>query len=373
MELLRKTCAEINLDALKHNVEVAQTALRDGVEMMAVVKADAYGHGAAIFCRYLMEYGVRRFAVAALNEAVELRLALPDAEVLVLGVTPDELLPVVAQHRITQTVYTFRQAKILSDFGVGAKIHLKLDTGMNRLGYMPCEESLDEIERIFALPSLEVEGIFSHLALADREHDLGQFHLFTEFTDAMAARGLRVRFRHICDGIAMVRYPEMQLDMVRPGGVLYGFNASLPVRPVMTFKSSIVRVHTVPAGAGVGYDMLDPADHERVIATLPYGYSDGAPRAMSCGKGYVTVHGQRAPYIGLLCMDMCMVDVTGIENVCEGDEVVIFGSGENDMTFPEAARICGYNRNGVQSGIARRVPRVYLRGGEVLCERDYLL
>lgn len=373
MELLRKTRVEIDLDALGHNVEVVRNALRPGVEMMAVVKADAYGHGAANLCRYMMEYGVRRFAVAALNEAVELRRALPEAEVLVLGVTPDELLPVAAKNRITQTVFSFRQAKILSDCGVNAKVHLKLDTGMHRLGFVPNEASLAEVARIFALPSLEIEGIYSHLALTDHEHDLLQFRRFTEFTDAMAERGMRVRFRHICDGIGTVRYPEMQLDMVRPGAAFYGFNASLPVRPIMTFKSVVGRVHTVPAGDGVGYDMLEPADHDRVIATLPFGYSDGCPRAMSHGAGYLTVHGQRARYIGLLCMDMCMVDVTGIENVCEGDEVVIFGSGEQDMTFPAAAGICGFNRNGLQSNIARRVPRVYLRGGEVVCARDYLL
>lgn len=368
MKLLRVTQARIDLDALQNNVETVRAWAQ--TELMAVVKADAYGHGAPAMMHYMLGMGVRHFAVASLNEAVELRRRNPTGDVLILGHTPDALLPEAAACGAAQTVFSLHQAEILSALGGGAKIHIKLDTGMHRLGFSPDEKSLEEVERIFALPGIEVEGIYSHLALKDEESDLRQFALFTAFTEEMEKRGLHVRYRHICDGIGNYRYPRMHLDMVRPGGAFYGFNELPGLRPVMTLRSQVASLCRVPAGEGVGYDLLDPAEHDRVIATLPFGYSDGVPRNLSHGVGHVVICGKRAPIVGLMCMDMCMVDVTGIENVSEGDEVFIFGGHELALTFPQTASLCNMNRNGVQSGIARRVPRVYLRGGRVVEIRE---
>lgn len=364
MGLLRATQARIDLDALRHNVETVRAATP--AELMAVVKADAYGHGAPVMMHYMLEMGVRRFAVASLNEAVELRRRNAGGEVLILGHTPDRLLPMAAGCGAAQTVFSLRQAEILSASGEKAKIHLKVDTGMHRLGFAPDERSLGEVERIFALPGLEVEGVYSHLALKDRQSDERQFALFTAFTGEMERRGLHVRYRHICDGLGCCRYRHMHLDMVRPGAAFYGFGELAGLRPVMTLRSQVACVRSVPAGEGVGYDLFDPAPRDRRIATLPFGYADGVPRSLSHGAGHVVIRGQKAPFVGLLCMDMCMVDVTDIEGAAEGDEVFVLGGHEKALTFSETAGLCDMNRNGVQSGISRRVPRLYRRGGETV-------
>ena len=368
MNMLRTTQAYIDLDALQGNADAVWASTR--AEVMAVVKADAYGHGAPALVYSLSQMGVQRFAVAALSEAVEVRCRCPQADVLVLGYTPDALLPAAVECGAAQTIFSLHQAEILSALGKNARVHLKLDTGMHRLGFAPDEQALEEVQKIYSLPSLTVEGVYSHLALRDRESDERQFAAFTAFTDELARRGLRVGLRHICDGLGTARYQHMHLDMVRPGGAFYGYGELPGLRPVLTLRSQVACVRSVPAGEGVGYDLLDAADHDRLIATLPFGYSDGVPRQLSHGVGHVVIRGQKAPYTGLLCMDMCMVDVTGIAGVREGDEVFVFGGHPDAMTFPQVAAMCNMNRNGLLSGIARRVPRGYMRGGDVIEVRD---
>lgn len=359
---LRTTQAVVDLNALENNVrrvrEQAET------EIMAVIKADAYGHGACAMKDALQELGVGRFAVAALNEAFELLRQGP-GRVMILGYTPDSLLSEAADMGAELTVCSLHQAELLSGLVRRARVHIKVDSGMHRLGFSPDEDSLAQAAGIFALPGIEVGSVYTHLALKDRESDERQFAVFSEFCARLFERTGRPVPRHVCDGLGMCRYPHMRLDMVRPGGALYGFGEVSGLRPVMTLRSQVACVHTVPAGEGVGYDLLNPASHTRRIATLPFGYSDGVPRSLSCGAGHVVIRGQKAPFAGLLCMDMCMADVTGIEGVREGDEVFVIGGHENAMTFPGIAAQCGLNRNGVQSGIARRVPRVYMKGNEV--------
>lgn len=372
MELMRTTRCEINLDKLNRNIQRLKQEIGPDVEPMAVIKADAYGHGAAMMMGYMMKYGVRYFAVATLNEAMELRRAHKDGEVLVLGLSPDELIHYGAENNIIQTIESYHQAKILSDLGLKAKIMIKMDSGMHRLGYRLCDAAIDEVVAISKLPGLDLRGIFTHLALKDQEADNWQWNNFQKFITACEDRGVVFPYKSICDGIATIRYPEMRLNMVRPGSFFYGFNPHIAdLEPIMELKSAIVHLQTVPAGEGLGYDLSDAADHDRVIATLPFGYVDGCPRAMSHYHGWVTVRGVRCPFVSLMCMDQATIDVTDVPGVEVGDDVVIFGT-ESGMTYPEGAKISDFNRNGLQAATPRRVPKLYFEGGKLVAWRDYM-
>ena len=375
MEHLRSTRAEINLDPLAYNINTLQTLLGPQTDIMAIIKADCYGHGAVVMMEYMLKYGLRYFGVATLSEALELRRFHKEGELLVLGLSPDHLLHYGVEHDITQTCCSFRQAKVLSDCACStpAKIQIKVDTGMHRLGFAPTEESMDIVAEIAALPNIAITGIFSHLTLASREDDLLQGARFQHFIDGCKARG--VSFRHISldDGITAVRYPELRYNMVRPGSFLYGFNPHLScLKPLMQLKSEIVHLQRLPAGEPLGYYLSDAADHERTIATLPFGYVDGVPRALSHGRGWCVVKQTRCPIVGLMCMDQCMIDVTDVPDVRIGDEVLIFSHLDSAMPYQQAADLCDFNRNGLQAAIPRRVPKVYFENGVEVAYRDYL-
>ena len=376
MEHLRSTRAEINLDNLKYNIDRCRQEIGPDVEPMAIIKADCYGHGAVIMMEYMMKYGLRYFGVASLNEAMELRRFHKDGEALVLGLSSDYMLKYGVDNNITQACCSLRQAKILSEYATAekkAKIQIKVDTGMHRLGFAPTEESMDIVKEIFALPNLDIVGIFSHLALETKEDDYRQWKKFQYFIDGCEARGLTFPFKSINDGIGTIRYPEMRYNMVRPGSFFYGFNPHLTdLKPLMELKSDIVHLQVLPAGEGIGYGLDDAADHDRVIATLPFGYVDGVPRAMSHYQGWTTVKGVKCPFVGLLCMDQAMIDVTDVPDVKIGDEVVVFSANKGGMTYPEGAKISNFNRNGLQAALPRRVPKVYFENGVEVAYRDYM-
>ena len=376
MEHLRSTRAEINLDNLKYNIDRCRQEIGPDVEPMAIIKADCYGHGAVIMMEYMMKYGLRYFGVASLNEAMELRRFHKDGEILVLGLSPDSLLHYGVENNITQACCSLRQAKILSECATPekpAKIQIKVDTGMHRLGFAPTEESMDIVKEIFALPNLDIVGVFSHLALETREQDYDQWKKFQYFIDGCEKRGMTFRFKSINDGIGTIRYPEMRYNMVRPGSFFYGFNPHLTdLKPLMQLKSDIVHLQVLPAGEGLGYGLDDAADHDRIIATLPFGYVDGVPRAMSHYQGWVSVKGVKCPIVGLMCMDQCMIDVSDVPDVAIGDEVVIFSHETCAMTYPEGAKISNFNRNGLQAALPRRVPKVYFENGVEVDYRDYM-
>lgn len=377
MEHLRTTRAEINLDNLKYNIGVLRQELGPEVEPMAIIKADAYGHGAVMMMGYMMKYGLRYFGVASLNEALELRRAHKDGEILVLGLSPDHLLHYGAENNIIQTICSLRQAKRLSEdcgrLGITGRIKIKVDTGMHRLGFAPTEESMDIVAEIAKLPALKLDGIFSHLALETHDDDYRQWARFQQFIEGCEKRGVTFPLKSIDDGIGAIRYPEMRYNMVRPGSFFYGFNPHIPtLRPVMELKSEIVHLQVLPAGEGIGYGLDDKADHDRVIATLPFGYVDGAPRALSHYQGWCTVKDVKCPIVGLMCMDQAMIDVSDVPDVQIGDEVVVFSQEHNAMTYPEGAKITNFNRNGLQAALARRVPKVYFEGGKEVAYRDYL-
>ncbi len=376
MEHLRSTRAEINLDNLKYNIDRCREEIGPDVEPMAIIKADCYGHGAVVMMEYMMKYGIKYFGVASLNEAMELRRFHKEGEVLVLGLSSDYMLKYGVDNDITQACCSLRQAKILSEYATAekkAKIQIKVDTGMHRLGFAPTEESMDIVKEIAALPNLDIVGVFSHLALETREDDYRQWEKFQYFIDGCEKRGVTFPLKSINDGIGTIRYPEMRYNMVRPGSFFYGFNPHLTdLKPLMELKSEIVHLQMLPAGEGIGYGLDDAADHDRIIATLPFGYVDGVPRAMSHYQGWTSVKGVKCPFVGLLCMDQAMIDVTDVPDVAIGDEVVIFSADKGGMTYPEGAKISNFNRNGLQAALPRRVPKVYFENGVEVAYRDYL-
>ena len=364
--LLRDTYVKIDLCAISHNMKNIKAMAGEGVDVMAVIKADGYGHGSIKIAQTLMESGASCLAVATLSEALELRFHYRDYPIFILGHTPDRLLELAVKNDIIQTIFSAAQAKILSDIartlGVKARVHIKVDTGFHRLG----TQSVDEIVRICSFEHLDVEGIFSHLALAGDEENELQYRKFTDILSEAELRGCSFRYRHIADSIASVDYPQYHMNMIRPGALLYGLRGyhkgSIDVRQALSFVSHISQIHHVKKGEGAGYDYIWRAPHDARIATIPFGYADGYPRSMNKG-GYVTIRGVKCPVIGIICMDQCMADISDVPEAQEGDMVIIYGDGsENTMSIDEAARIAGTNKNEIVSRISARPPRIYHTG-----------
>lgn len=362
--VIRDTCVEIDLCAIAHNIENIKEMVGENVDVMAVIKADGYGHGSCSIAPILMEHGASYLAVATLSEALELRNAYSDYPVFILGHTPDRLLDFVVENNITQTVFSLTQAEKLSGIAkkadISTKIHIKVDTGFHRLG----TKSVDEIVNICSLPNLDVEGIFSHLALAGDSENQLQYEKFTKIISQAESLGCCFRYKHIADSIACVDYPQYHMNMVRPGALLYGLKGyhkgSIDVRQALSFVSRISQIHDIPKGDGAGYDFIWKAPHATRIATVPFGYADGYPRNMNNG-GYVTIRNVKCPIIGIICMDQCMVELTGVPDAEEGDLVIIYGDGSNNtMSIDEAAKISHTNKNEIVSRISARPPRIYI-------------
>ncbi|MBQ1391624.1 MAG: alanine racemase [Firmicutes bacterium] len=366
--ILRDTKIVIDLARISQNVRLIKDMVGPDVALMAVVKANAYGLGIVPMAPVILKSGADYLAVATLTEAVQIKEAYPDFPVFILGHTPDRMLDVVAELDIAQTIFSLHQAELLSQEalkrGRRAKIHIKVDTGFHRLGKVPTDEFAAEIKAMFALPGIEVEGIFSHLALASEEDDIKQYEVFTTFLAKLKEMGCHFKYEHIADSIACVDYPGFRMNMVRPGALIYGMRGFhvgfLPVEPAITFQSAISQLHAVKTGEGVGYDFLWRAERDSLVATLPFGYADGYPRQMR-DKGYVVINGVKAPLIGVLCMDQVMADVTDVPNVQEGDVAIIYGDGtDGAMTFQEAADLLGTNKNDVLCRLTTRPPREYV-------------
>ena len=379
--LLRDTIVEVNLDNIAYNVKKIKEIIGDEVFIAAVVKANGYGHGAVDIAPTIMENGGDYLAVATLTEALELRNHYEDYKIMIMGYTPDEYLDYVVNNNITQTIFSLKQAKILDDAGKKYNkqpvVHIKYDTGFNRLGFKDCQESIDEIDKIFELENVNVEGIFSHFALAGRKEDDEQYSKLMNAIKQLEDRGRKFKFKHICDSISGIDYPEYRLNMIRPGAILYGLKSykdeSIALKQALTFKTKIYYIKTLEAGEGVSYDYLWKADKKRIIGTLPFGYADGYPRNLR-DKGEVTIHGKKAPIIGVICMDQCMVDLTDIKEAKVGDEVIIYGDGtENTFDIHQISQLAGTNKNEIVCRITRRTPRVYIKDGKVVKVLNYLI
>ena len=357
---------EVDEDALIYNYRLAKSLCQEDTAFICVVKANAYGLGLRRTAETLHEAGAAWFAVAAPEEAYIVRKAVPDAHILLMGPAGEAELPFLIKEDISLTVGTVLDAERASNAAAAlhkkALVHVKLDTGLHRLGFTDAKEGL----KIKNLPGLTFEGIYSHLALRSREQSMEQERQFTAFADELAAGGLRPLMRHLVDSIGLTRYPEWQMDAVRVGAFLYG---NVPVswerfsegKNVVTFKARVTRVDWVKAGEGVGYDDT-PLSRDTRVATLSVGYIDGYPRCLS-HKGFVALHGKRALVLGLVCMDQMMIDVTDIPEAREGDAVTLLG-GEIDLR--EYAKWGDLNRNECLGIIGRRVPRVYFRDGKIV-------
>ena len=355
---------EVDEDALLYNYRLAKSLCEDKTVFMCVVKANAYGLGLARTVETLRGAGAEWFAVAAPEEAYIVRKAAPDAHILLLGPAGEGELPYLIGQGISLTVGSVEEAKRASraaeKAGKRALAHVKLDTGLHRLGFTEAGEAL----KIKDLPGLEFEGMYSHLALRSREQSMEQERLFTAMANEIEAGGLRVRLRHLVDSIGLTRYPQWQMDAVRVGAFLYG---NVPVKwerfsegkSVVRFKARVTRVSWVKAGEGVGYDDT-PLTRDTQVATLSVGYIDGYPRSLS-QKGFVALHGKKAPVLGLVCMDQMMIDVTDIPETKAGDAVTLLGDA---IDLRDYAQWGNLNRNECMGIIGRRVPRVYFREGK---------
>lgn len=381
--------AEVDLDALAHNFRLLQQHAGSAA-VCAVVKAGAYGHGDGIVCRTLADAGAKWFAVSCLAEALHLRSGGVTGEILILGHTDPACAATLACHRLTQAVFSPEYARALSDAALEAncrvRCHLKIDTGMGRLGFIArCEDDipacLEQLEACFALDGLEITGMFQHFAVADShavedvEYTGRQHDLFVQVKTEVEARGHQLRTVHCCNSAALVEHPEWSMDMVRPGIVLYGCDPSDEVhldglRPVLTLKTVVSQVKELLPGQALSYGLQFTADSPRKVATLCVGYADGYPRLLS-GKGVCSIGGHSAPVLGRVCMDQMMVDVTGLDDVKEGDEAVVFG-GPGADSLNDVANKVGSIPYEIMCGLALRVPRVYLREGRCVAVADYL-
>lgn len=380
-QLIRDTYVEINLDNIAYNMKKIKDVVGKDVAVAAVVKANAYGHGAVDIAPTIMENGGDYLAVATLSEALELRKHYSTYNIFIMGYTPDEYLEHVVINNITQTVFSYRQAELLNDLGKKhnkkPKIQIKYDTGFNRLGFKDCQESINEIDDIFKLNNIEIEGIFSHFALAGRLEDDIQYEKLMNVVKKFESRGKQFKYKHICDSISGIDYPEYRLNMIRPGAIIYGLKSykdeSVVLKQAMTFKTKIYHIKTLEKGEGVSYDYMWKADKKRLVGTLPFGYADGYPRNMR-DKGFVTIHGKKAPILGVICMDQCMVDLTDIPEARVGDEAIIYGDGTNNtIDIHEMSKLAGTNKNELVCRITMRTPRVYIKDGKIYKILNYLL
>ena len=383
---LKRTWAEIDLDAVAHNYHQLRRHVGENVKFLGVVKADAYGHGAVHVGRVLQEEGADYLAVSSADEAMELRENGITMPILILGHTPKEQVGRLIDLHVTQAVSC--QAKALEYSAEAVKhggtltVHIKVDTGMSRLGYLCDGAHFDTgVENICAdcaLPNLNVEGIFTHFAVAD-ESDEGsvsytkaQLELFRRVIGAVEKRrGVRFAIHHCANTGAVACYPETYMDMVRPGLLLYGcgeFAAKLGLRPAMTLKTTVSTIKTYAPGTDISYGRMYTTERTTRMGVVPYGYADGFFRTLSNRCAFMTADGA-APQRGRICMDMCMVDLTDCPHVQVGDELEIFGANNSVNDFAALAGTIPYE---LICAVSKRVPRVYLRGGEVV-DRELLL
>lgn len=370
--------ADIDLDAIRHNMEEMYRLIDPHTKLMAVIKTDGYGHGAIPIARELetLDY-VYGYAVAAEEEALALREDDIKKPILILGYTFPEQYETLLHAQITPAIFTMEAAKLLSETAgrlqTTAHIHIKLDTGMGRVGFLVSEESADVIAQIAKLPHIMIEGMFTHFAKADETDKTSANRQLSEFlrmAEFLEARGVHIPLKHCSNSAGILDLPQANLDIVRAGITLYGLHPSeevhlerMDMRPVMSLKSRVAHVKTLPAGYGISYGATYVTPDERRIATIPVGYGDGYARSLS-NQGDVLIRGRRAPICGRVCMDQFMVDVTDIPGVCVGDTVTLIGTdGEEHITLEELGEKSGRFNYEFACDLGKRIPRVFYKGG----------
>lgn len=374
MKSIRRTKAIVNVDSLYHNVLEFKKTCNPKTLIAGVLKANAYGHDLLQMATYFKDLKVDYFAVATLEEALFLRTHFESMPILVMGYTPDDDLEFSVINSITTTIFSIEQAKILNSFAkkhnIISKIHIKIDTGFHRLGYTDLNKAFFEILQINLFSNINIEGIFSHLALENKESDKIQYEKFISLINMLSLKQIDIPIKHICDSIGAVVYPEYHLDMVRVGALFYGYcsrETAFELKPVMSLQTEISSVKELNKGEGVSYDNLFRAPCNMKIATLPIGYADGLPRNIY-KKGFALVNNIKSPYIGLPCMDQCMIDISD-SNAKQGDTAILFGE---TLSLNELSKWCETNKNELLSRISMRVPRVFVKNNKIVKIVDYL-
>lgn len=386
-KILRPVWAEIDLDALAYNMKNIKTLAGDK-EVIAVVKADCYGHGSVDTAPVFLENGASRLAVAVLTEGIELRKSGITAPIMILGYTPEYLGEELIEYDLEQTVYSIEYAKELSQTALSlnkkAKIHIALDTGMGRIGFMPDEKSLKEVAEICSLPGLNVVGMFTHFSTADEEnkdytHD--QFEKYMNFARGLSELNINIPLKHVSNSGAIMDMPETfkDLDAVRAGIILYGYYPSdevkkenLALKPALKIKAKVAHVKTMDKNMYISYGRTFKTDRKSIIATIPIGYADGYSRLLMPGAK-VIVNGRFAPVVGRICMDQCMIDVTDSGEVKTGDEVIILGEcGNLKINADNYAEILGTINYEILCMFKHRIPKVYLKDNKPVIIRNYI-
>lgn len=382
---LRPVWAEIDLDNLAFNMQQIKS-VTSSEEIIAVVKADGYGHGALDIVPTLLDNGANGLAVAVIDEAIELRKGGVQCPIMILGFTNPSLLHNIIKYDIQQTVFTYDLALQLSQIAEKnnkvAKIHIAVDTGMRRIGFLPNEKSIEEVYKISKLPNIVIEGLFSHFSTADefdKYYSYYQLENYNWFYREMIKRGIKVNKRHIANSAAIIDMPYTHFEAVRAGIILYGYYPSdevtknkIQLKPVMSLKTNVVHIKTLPKGEYISYGRKFVTQKQSVIATLPVGYADGYTRLLG-NKAKVIIKGKFAPIVGRICMDQCMIDITEIPNVSIGDEVILMGEQDGlKFTAEDFADALGTISYEVTCMISKRVPRVYIKDDKVVKVRNFV-
>ena len=386
MNQYSRVYAEIDLDAVLYNMESMRGNIAENTKIMAVIKADGYGHGAVEIAEAIdhLDY-VFGYAVATVEEGLILRKHGIEKPILILGyVFPDQYEAMI-RAEIRPTVFTAEMAEELSEAaektGMDCKIHFAIDTGMGRIGYQVTEEAADEMTRLAKLPHIMVEGIFTHFAKADeieKEPTHRQIELFIHMIQMLEQRGVKIPIHHCSNSAGIVEIPEANMDLVRAGITLYGLwpsdevdKTKISIKPALSLITHVAYVKELEAGHSISYGGTYTTKETRKIATIPVGYADGYARSLS-NKGDVLIHGRRAPICGRVCMDQFMVDVTDIPDVTVGDEVILIGSaGEETITMEEVGAISGRFNYEFVCDLGKRIPRVYVHKGKVVGTKDH--
>lgn len=380
--------SEVNLDNIAHNVREIRRITNRKSEIMGVVKADAYGHGVMGVVKTLIDNGVSRLAVSMLDEAIQLRKYGVEVPILILSYTDPIRAEEIIINNVTQTVFSHDLANALSQaavrLGRSVKIHIKIDTGMGRVGFMPGYSAVKNVMEISKLPGIIIEGLFTHFACADEQdksYTYMQFERFMSICNELNRIGLYIPVKHAANSAAVIEFPEMHLDMVRPGLILYGMYPSsevsrdkIDLKPAMTLKANVILVKEVEKDTSISYGRMFTTNRTSKIATIPIGYADGFSRLLN-GKASVLINGEPAPVVGRICMDQCMVDITDLNSdVHVGDEVVIFGrQGDKEIKVEDVASAIGTINYEVVCLVGKRVPRFYFENGRISDVLNYLI
>lgn len=386
MKQYSRVYAKIDLDAIAFNMEQMHELLEEKTQIFAVVKTDAYGHGAVEIAKEIEGYDyLYGFCVATVEEAMILRRHLIQKPILILGYTFKEQYKTIVSYHLTPAVFTYDMAKDLSDEALlqqkTVDVHIKIDTGMSRIGLPVTKESATIVEAISKLPNLRIEGIFTHFSKADEIDKTcvnQQIEAFHQMVELVADKNVTIPYKHCSNSASIIDLPKANMDFVRAGITLYGLWPSdevlkerILLRPVLSLLSKVVYVKTIEAGTSISYGGTYVADSKRVIATIPVGYGDGYPRTLS-NKGWVLIKGKKAPIRGRICMDQMMVDVTDILDVTVGDEVVLIGTqDENTITMEELGDLSMRFNYEFACDLGKRIPRVYTKQGQITATKDY--